>query len=135
MVVLGTITEEVRQSVQKLVDVARAKHMESDGPFRGILLWAGPGGAEYLDADGEMWGWSVFDDSIEHVADGPRKVGGIVIAAESMPELSAWLPRRPMDAFDCQACMATGWLQPPRTRLLCPTCNGLGWVVMPPSTA
>jgi hypothetical protein len=115
----------VRETVRKLVETARLEQSNPTSPFLGFLLWGGPGGADYLDAEGEVWSWSTWDDMVERVADGPRKVGAVVIAAERVPELAEWLPRRPPAAMDCQVCNSSGRLHP---RLLCPECSGMGWL-------
>jgi hypothetical protein len=120
--------DAVEDVVHQLVKAAREKHSSPDGRFLGYCLHGGPGGADYLDADGEVWSWSVWDDSVEHVPDGPRKVGGVAIAAERVPELAAWLPARPANAEDCSPCRGTGNMLPPLPNLQCPECFGMGWV-------
>ena len=127
MLVLGPMPEAVRIAVHRLVDTARSQYTGSD-QFPGFLLHGGPGGGDYLDANGEVWSWWWESDTLEHVPDGPRKVGSIAIAAEYVPELAAWLPRRPASATDCHVCKKTGWLQPPLPRVLCPECVGMGWL-------
>src|SRR5690349_7753062 len=69
-----------------------------------IFIVGGPSGCTYLDADGEIWDRSAWDDSIVRVEDGPGKVGIIAFAARSLPELAQWLPRRPAGAVDCSPC-------------------------------
>lgn len=127
MLLLGPMPDAVRLTVRNLVETARSKHLDPKRPFLGFPLWGGPGGCDFLDAEGEAWSWSVWDDTVEHIPDGPRKVGGVAIAAERVPELTAWLPRRPASATDCQVCKKSGWLQPPWPRLQCPECSGMGW--------
>jgi hypothetical protein len=89
----------------------------------------GPSFCSYLDAEGQVWNWSAWDDSVVLVPDGPLKVALVVIAAQRVPELAAWLPPRPLGASDCGVCRASGWLSPPWPRVLCPECHGLGWEV------
>jgi len=128
VLVLGAMPEAVRAVVRKLVETARSEHSDSDSRFLGFPLWGGPSGGDFLDADGEVWSWSCFDDAVERVPDGPRKVGSVAIAADRVPELSAWLPRRLASATDCVVCNKSGWLPPPVPRLLCPECSGMGWL-------
>jgi hypothetical protein len=128
MLLLGPMPDAVRLTVRNLVETARSEHSDPKSPFLGFLLWGGPGGCDFLDAEGEAWSWSVWDDAVERIPDGPRKVGGVAIAAERIPELADWLPRRPASAADCQVCKMSGWLQPPLPRLLCPECSGMGWL-------
>jgi hypothetical protein len=127
MLVLGPMPESLRATVKALVRVALADHSPTSGRFLGCLLHGGPGGAHYLDENGDVWSWWL-DDTVELVPDGPCKVAAIAIAAERIPELSDWLPRRPPAAPDCKACNGTGWLQPPIPRVLCPECSGMGWL-------
>jgi hypothetical protein len=126
-VALGPMPANVRAVVGRLVVEARRDHPETDQRLNGFLLTGGPGGCSYLDADGEVWNWSAWDDSVERVEDGPLKVGLVAIAAERVPELGEWLPRRPVAAPDCQTCAGSGWLPPPWPRVQCPECSGLGW--------
>ena len=128
MLTLGPMPNAVRVVVQRLV-------AESDGNRRGTddrlayLLAGGPGGSCYLDADGEVWNWSAGDDSVEVVPDGPLKVGLVALAADRVPELAVWLPRRPGEAVSCGPCRGGGWSLPPWPRVQCPECNGLGWAL------
>lgn len=128
MVKLGPMSHKVRAMVSRLVAEARPKEPGADERLSGFLLTGGPSGCSFLDADGEVWNWCVWDDSVERVPDGPTKVGLVATATERVPELAEWLPQRPTDAGDCERCASTGWLQPPWPRLQCPDCNGLGWV-------
>ena len=128
MLVLGVIPGTVREVVRKLVDAAREEHAGSTERFLGYPLWGGPGGSDYIDMNGEVWSWCPWDETVEHIPDGPRKVGAIAIAARRVPELSAWLPRRPAGATDCQACNNSGWLQLSLREFLCPKCHGMGWL-------
>jgi hypothetical protein len=128
MLELGTMNEEVRCVVARLVAKARPERPAADERLNGFLLTGGPGGCSYLDVEGRVWDWSAWDDSVELVPDGPRKVALVAIAAERVPELSAWLPARPSKASDCVPCHGAGWLPTPWPRLLCPECHGMGWV-------
>jgi hypothetical protein len=125
---LGPMPEAVGAAVRRLVETARSQHAGPDGEFLGYLLHGGPAGCDFLDAEGEVWWWCAWDDKVEHVPDGPRKVGTVAIAAERVPELVAWLPHRPGSAFNCPVCKQSGWLQPPLPRIQCPDCSGMGWV-------
>jgi len=111
-----------------LVAEARPERPDADERLNGFLLTGGPAGCSYLDADGQVWNWCVFDESIERVPDGPLKVGLVAIAAERVPELAAWLPVRPRGASDCALCRGSGWLPSPWPRVQCPECNGMGWI-------
>ena len=125
---LGPMPASVRATVRHLVKTARDQWSDTSGRFLGYLLHGGPGGCDFLDADGEVWSWSAWDDSVEHVPDGPRKVGAVAIAAERVPALVDWFPIRPSDAGDCKMCRAQGWLDVMTPRLLCPECHGMGWI-------
>jgi hypothetical protein len=128
MVALGPMPASVRVLVRRLVAEARPEASTAEGRLDGFLLTGGPGGCSFLDADGEAWDWSAWDESAERVPDGPRKVGLVAIAAERVPGLPEWLPRRPVDAIECDPCRGSGWLPPPLPRVQCPECNGLGWL-------
>jgi hypothetical protein len=125
---LGPMPEAVRAVVRRLIAEARTEQSGPDDRLTGLLLTGGPAGCTFLDADGEAWDWCAWDESVERVPDSPRKVGLIAIAAERVPELAAWLPRRPPGAADCQPCCGSGWLPAPWPRVQCPECNGMGWV-------
>jgi hypothetical protein len=124
---LGPMSAAVRATVGQLVEAAREKWSSTSERFLGYLLWGGPGGCDFLDANGEVWAWSALDDAVEHVPDGPRKVGAIAIAAQRVPALAAWLPSRPNDAVVCQLCRGQGWLDILQPSLLCPKCRSMGW--------
>jgi hypothetical protein len=53
-------------------------------------------------------------------------------AAKRFPELRVLLPSRPKYADDCRQCRGSGVLHEPARLSLCPTCNGLGWIYIPP---
>src|SRR5260370_1334711 len=116
--------DAVQAVVRRLVADARPERPEADERLNGFLLTGGPGGASYIDADGEVWNWFCDSDGageiVERVPDGPMKVGLIVIGVERVPELAAWLPSRPSGASDCGACQGSGWPLPPVPRGLCP---------------
>jgi hypothetical protein len=101
VLLLGPMPETVRLLVQRLV--------AQSGDRLGFLLTGGPGGCSYLNAQGQVWNWSAWDDSVELVLDGALKVGLVAIAAEREPGLAAWLPPRPAAASDCGVCRS-GWL-------------------------
>jgi hypothetical protein len=130
---LGPMPDAVRTVVQRLVAQGRRERPDPDDRLNGFLLTGGPAGCSYLDADGQVWNWCVFDESVELVTDGPLKVGMVAFAAERVPALAAWLPVRPPGAADCHPCRASGWLLPPLPRVQCPECNGMGWVAEPQS--
>lgn len=132
MLTLGPMDDEIRDLVQRLVAESRPNPPHADERLNGFYLTGGPGGANYLDGNGETWHchWD-FDgsgDIVEHVPDGPRKVALIAIAAEGVPELAAWLPVRPEDAKECAVCHGSCNLPPPASFIQCPACCGLGWV-------
>jgi hypothetical protein len=120
--------DAVRAFVRRLVADSRPEPPNSDERLNGYLLTGGPSFCSFLDADGHVWNWSVWDETIEPVPDGPLKVGLVAVAAEREPALAAWLPVRPPDAADCLPCRGSGWLALSRVRLQCPECNGMGWV-------
>ncbi len=125
---LGPMPEKVQAFVIRLVaDAQRCLQEISERP-NGFLLTGGPTGSSYLDADGQVWNFCVWDDSIELIEDGPRKVGLIALVAERVPELREWLPRRSELSTDCQVCRQSGRLQPPLPPIQCPNCFGLGWL-------
>jgi hypothetical protein len=133
VLLLGPIPEAVRIVVRRLVAEARPDRPESDERLNGYMLTGGSGGASYIDADGEVWNWywdwNGSGETVEHVPDGPMKVGLVAIASERVPELAAWLPKRPAGAADCRPCRGSGRLPPPLPWVQCPECHGMGWVV------
>jgi hypothetical protein len=128
MLSVGPMSDAVSALVRRLVADARPERPHLDERLNGFLLTGGPVGCSYLDADGQVWNWLAFDETVERVPDGPVKVGLVAIAAERVPELAAWLPVRPSGAADCKPCCASGWLTPPLPRVQCPECHGMGWV-------
>jgi hypothetical protein len=118
----------VRLVVSRLVDLAQLQPRAVADRPNGFPLTGGPAGCSYLDADGEVWDFSFCDDSVHPVEDGPRKVGLLAIAAERVPELAAWLPRRPATARNCLLCKQSATLQPPLPPVQCPDCSGMGWL-------
>lgn len=98
MLSLGPMPDTVRALVRQLVMDACTERLN------GFLLTGGPGGCSYLDADGQSWNWSAWDESVEAVPDSPLKVGLVVFAAERVPGLASWLPVRPPGAADCGPC-------------------------------
>ncbi len=67
--------DAVRAAVQQLVAQARPERPDPDERLNGFLLTGGPVGCSYLDADGQVWNWCGFDNSVELVADGPSRLG------------------------------------------------------------
>jgi hypothetical protein len=67
-------------------------------------------------------------------ADSYRWLLAYVRAAKRYPELWALLPSRPHHADNCRECQGSGILHTLGIsgRSLCPTCNGLGWIYVPP---
>jgi hypothetical protein len=133
VLLLGPMPDGVRVVVGRLVAEARSERPDAGERVNGYLLIGGPGGASYIDAAGEVWNWywdwDGSGETVERVPDGPMKVGLVAIAAERVPELAAWLPKRPPGAADCEPCRGSGWLPPPLPRVKCPECNGMGWVL------
>ena len=125
---LGPLPETMRPFVSQLVNEARKGQAAIDPRIDGFLLAGGPGGCSFLDADGEAWFWSVADESITHIEDGPRKVSLICLAAERVRGLAQWLPSRPPLACNCPKCNASGWINVQSVRLQCPNCSGIGWL-------
>jgi hypothetical protein len=128
--VLGPIPPSVRAVVVQLIAQGCCHPPNADERLNGLMLTGGPTGCSYLDADGEVWNWSFWDndESVERVPDGMMKIGLIAIAAERFPELAVWLPARPAKASDCKVCKMTGSLQP-LSPIQCPECSGLGWLI------
>jgi hypothetical protein len=120
--------EPVRQAVRRLIAETRpsGRH-ERDEQLCGLFLSGGPGGCLYLDAEGDVWNCSAWDDSIEVVPDGETKVSIVAGAADRIPELASWLPARPSGASNCERCHGSGWMPPPLNLMQCPECFGLGW--------
>ena len=125
---LGPMPESVRGLVSRLMSAERPGTPNCDERLNGFLLAGGPGGCCFLDAEGEVWSWSTWDDSVEPISDGPLKVGLVAFAAKRVRELAEWLPSPPVGAADCLACRGDGRLPPPYPRIGCPECSGLGWV-------
>ena len=125
--------ESLRSIVRRWIEDRQTDGGGIEATLNAVFIEGGPGGCSYLDADGEVWDWSVWDESITRVEDGPLKVGLIALAAAHRPELGAWLPRRPSEAVSCPECSGSGWLPPPWPRVQCPQCVGLGWRLPEPS--
>lgn len=128
MLLLGPMPEDVRAVVRWLVADSRRLQPDQDERLNGLMLTGGPSGCSFLDADGRVWNWCAWDESIDLVPDGPLKVGLVAIAAERVPGLAAWLPVRPPGVPDCTPCRGSGWMPPPWPRMQCPECRGVGWV-------
>lgn len=128
MLALGPMPGAVRLAVRRLIEETCPERPEGTRGPQGLFLAGGPGGSSYLDAEGEVWNWWHWDDSIERVPDGAIKVALVANAARRLPELAPWLPARPARATDCEPCHGSGWLPPPLDRLQCPECHGLGWI-------
>ncbi len=127
---LGPMPERLREVVRRWIEEGRrTEPRRTKEVINALFITGGPGGCAYLDADGEVWNWYDGDESPMRMEDGPRKVGVIVIATECFPELTEWLPQRPVEAVDCPTCAASGSLLPPLPPLQCPECHGLGWRV------
>ncbi len=123
---LGPMPDSVKQIVGQLV--AEAQRQPFINRPNAFMLTGGPSYCSYLDADGNVWNVDLWDDSLHLVENGARKVGLIAIAADRVPGLKQWLPRRPTDAVDCAICHASGWLPPPMPHVQCPECFGMGWI-------
>jgi hypothetical protein len=132
LLTLGPIPDAVRTVVRRLVAEARPERPYADQRLNGFCLTGGPGGASYIDSDGEVWNWfcdwNGSGEIVENVPDGPMKVGLVAIAAERVPELAAWLPARPQTANECGVCHGSCHLPPPMLLIQCPECKGLGWL-------
>lgn len=132
MLSLGPMPDSVRAVVKRLVAEARPARPDADERLNGFLLTGGPGGASFIDADGEVWnwfcGWNASGEIVENVPDGPIKVGLVAIAAERVPELATWLPKRPDAAKECGVCHGSCRLPRPMSLVQCPDCKGFGWL-------
>lgn len=124
---LGPMTASLAAFVRRWVEEGG----EAEGAG-GRSLTGGPTGVTILDANGDVWDVSVWDDVVTRVEDGPEKVAAIATAARNIPELAAWLPARPADAGDCPACYGVGMFD--GTIVTCTYCAGLGWTEPPPGS-
>ena len=133
LLLLGPMPDAVREVVRRLVAEARPERPDADERLNGFCLTGGPSGASYIDSDGEVWNrfcdWNGSGEIVEHVLDGPIKVGLVAIATERVPEFTAWLPARPHKAKECGVCHGSCHLPPPMSLVQCPECYGLGWLV------
>ena len=93
--------DSLRPVVRRLVAEGRRRWPDPGERTPGFLLTGGPSGSRYLDIDGNVWNCSLMAEAIELVPDGPMKVGLVAIAAERVPELADWRPRRPAGAAAC----------------------------------
>jgi hypothetical protein len=127
---LGPMPPELRETVGRWITEGKASHPATvSEPFNAVVIQGGPDGACYLDADGQFWSWDAWDNVFTRVEDDLTKVGLIAVAAEHLPELAAWLPRRPPEAMDCAICKGSGRSLSPGPQMQCQECVGLGWVL------
>jgi hypothetical protein len=55
--VLGPMPSNVRNEIRRLIGAGGGDAPQADERLNGLLLAGCPGGASYLDADGEVWNW------------------------------------------------------------------------------
>jgi hypothetical protein len=65
-----------------------------------------------------------------HKATEEERIAALVIGSRRMPTLESLLPRRPDGEPDCEFCGGTGEWPLPARGIICPKCNGLGWMKM-----
>ena len=114
--------------------------LERDSP--GTAAWLRERGAIYLygtigseavllpDGRVRIWyadQWPESEEYTERDASPKERIGALVLGARRHPELHELLPERPDGAPNCATCAGTGDF-PPAPAILCPACEGLGWV-------
>ena len=67
--------DRARSIVRRWIEDRQTDGGGIEATLNAVFIEGGPGGCSYLDADGEVWDWSVWDESITRVEDGPLKVG------------------------------------------------------------
>lgn len=97
-----------------------------------LYLYGSIGSEAVLLPDGTVrvwWAdtWSESDGYTEREATPTERVGSLVLGARRYPELRELLPPRPPDTPDCAECGGVGEY-PYAKGVLCPKCQGLGWV-------
>ena len=97
-----------------------------------LYLYGTIGSEAVLLPDGRVriWNadqWPESDAYTERDATPLERIGSIVLGARRLPQLRALLPERPAGTPDCACCAGTGDY-PHAKGILCPTCEGLGWV-------
>ena len=95
-----------------------------------VYLYGTIGSEALLLRDGSVhiwWAadWPASEDYTERVASERERIGSIVLGVKRWPVLQRLLPPRPPAAQDCPMCARSGYAW---GGVLCPTCDGLGWV-------
>jgi hypothetical protein len=129
-VALGPMPAELRDRIRAWVTADRWAQ-QGIGPDA-VAISGGPAWCTLLDADGEVYRWFPWDDSIARIEDGLDKVLEVVNGAKYRPELRSWLPPRPGSVANCLACGGAGWLPEARGGFVCSDCSGLGWTPSAP---
>lgn len=94
-----------------------------------IALMGTIGSIWMLRPDGTLWDAdSDFGKPLTPLPEDSRTMA-LVWGVERYPWLAELLPARPSDALSCSDCSGTGRVA--STPVLCPSCEGLGW--MPPN--
>jgi hypothetical protein len=112
---------------------ARAKGGENWLRALDALYLGGTIGTEaILRGNGEVWirteePWvdSKTGTNEWRPADEGQRSAFLVMASDRIPQLLSLLPSRPGDANDCARCGGGRWLG---GQIICPDCNGLGWI-------
>ena len=141
-----TLSTDLKQRVASTLagDVSPRYPMDDEAASHGaIALWGTLGLIVGLKPDGTLW---QFDAEWEvPLSPLPQElvISSLVRGSLRYPWLESLLPRRPQTAESCDFCKGTGFLKPtnslgmygPHTNarddwksVVCPTCQGLGWV-------
>jgi hypothetical protein len=97
-----------------------------------LYLYGTIGSEAVLLPDGRMriWNadrWPESGAYTERDARPLERIGSLVLGARKRPQLRELLPTRPPGTPDCLECGGTGDWRVGKG-ILCPTCEGLGWV-------
>lgn len=96
-----------------------------------VYLYGTIGSEAILLRDGSVRiGWApdrpTSEDHTERVAGERERIGSIVLGMKRWPTLQRLLPARPADGGDCPQCAGSRYIM---GSVLCPACDGLGWVL------
>jgi hypothetical protein len=128
------LSEDLRREIAQRFEAAKAGLgglLSEDGTA--VMVRGGLGYSACISPEGDIFMESWGDDE-QTVIDRSYKaqLEVLVLGAESIPALSALLPRRPEDTPACGAC-ENGWRSLGPARLICSACSGLGWIRLEPS--
>ena len=99
----------------------------------GLYLFGTIGMEAALLRDGTVRVWSAdswfhSEEYTERAATPEEHIAAIVFGSENWPELRELLPLRPATARTCSVCAGVARA---KQGLICPNCQGLGWVNAP----